>query len=669
MSRIIVSLAFILLLAPTFAFGALKVPGSITAEAEGPNGASVLFRVTVAGGNDGSDGRPADTVTCSPSSGSTFPIGTTTVSCVGSEGSTGSFPVTVIDSTAPELDLPSDITIVTANPSGEVVTFTATAFDIVDGSLAVSCTPPSGTTFPIGTTTVTCTATDSRDNPGSGVFSVTVATSPPPPGNPNIVAEATGPDGARVVFDTGEEEDGDGRPGSGGCSPVPGSTFPLGDTLVTCPSGNFTISVVDTTPPELTLPETIVTVATGPSGAAVTYSATATDLVDGSVAVSCSPPSGSTFALGASTVTCSASDSQNNSVSATFDIEVVPGIAEDITAEATGPDGAVVTFTPGVDGGGQPITCSPASGTTFPLGETEVTCSSGATFTVTVVDTTPPDLSLPADLTIEATGPSGATVSYIATATDLVDGSVTVVCTPPSGSTFALGTTSVACSAADAHANSSNGSFSVTVADTTPPTLTLPSDMTVEATSSAGAIVTFTATAEDLVDGSVAVACTPPSGSTFPIGTTLVTCTADDSNENSALGSFEVDVVDTTPPEITSVTVSPDTIWPPNKKLVAVTVTIAAEDAVDPAPLLQIYAITCDESFGSGDAVITGPLTANLRADRDAHADGRVYTLHVEAIDSFGNRSTATVTVTVPHDQSNGGNTTTTGRRRAVGRG
>jgi len=117
------------------------------------------------------------------------------------------------------------------------------------------------------------------------------------------------------------------------------------------------------------------------------------------------------------------------------------------------------------------------------------------------------------------------------------------------------------------------------------------------------------------------------------------------------------------------VTVSPNSIWPPNNKLVTVTVTVEAEDVADPAPLVRIYDITCDEPIDGADAEITGPLTARLRADRDAQEDGRVYTLYIEAIDASGNRSTATVTVTVPHDQSDGSTVSTTKKRRSVGRG
>ena len=66
-------------------------------------------------------------------------------------------------------------------------------------------------------------------------------------------------------------------------------------------------------------------------------------------------------------------------------------------------------------------------------------------------------------MVVDPTSPAGAAVTYTATANDNVDGSVPVSCTPASGSMFAIGTTTVNCSATDAHGNSATGSFSVTV--------------------------------------------------------------------------------------------------------------------------------------------------------------------------------------------------------------
>jgi hypothetical protein len=74
-----------------------------------------------------------------------------------------------------------------------------------------------------------------------------------------------------------------------------------------------------------------------------------------------------------------------------------------------------------------------------------------------------PALNLPADITVPATSPAGAAVTFSATAVDAVEGSVLVTCVPASGDVFPVGTTTVACSAGDSFANTSTGEFDVTV--------------------------------------------------------------------------------------------------------------------------------------------------------------------------------------------------------------
>lgn len=171
-------------------------------------------------------------------------------------------------------------------------------------------------------------------------------------------------------------------------------------------------------------------------------------------------------------------------------------------------------------------------------------------YNTTPLDTTPPVLSLPTDMTLEATGPSGAVASFSSTANDAVDGPRSVTCAPASGSTFPLGVTTVNCSASDTSGNTANGSFNVTVQDTTAPVLTLPANISTEATGPAGAMVTFSASASDLVNGPLSVTCSPASGSTFAVGTTAVNCSALDTSGNSANGSFNVTVQDTAVPMI-----------------------------------------------------------------------------------------------------------------------
>jgi len=212
-----------------------------------------------------------------------------------------------------------------------------------------------------------------------------------------------------------------------------------------------------------TLPEVIVADATSSSGAFVTFDA-------GGAA--CDHGSGSLFPIGTTTVTCSVSNSFG-STSGTFLVVVnsttggppILTIPEIVVAEGTSASGAAVSF----DTGG--ATCDHASGSQFPMGNTTVSCSmtnsfgtSNGTFTVVVTDTVRPTLNLPANIT---TG--NPVVTYSATATDNIDGTISVSCSPSSGSTFASGTTTVQCAATDSHANTAIGSFTVTVV---PPSLT-----------------------------------------------------------------------------------------------------------------------------------------------------------------------------------------------------
>jgi hypothetical protein len=112
--------------------------------------------------------------------------------------------------------------------------------------------------------------------------------------------------------------------------------------------------------------------------------------------------------------------------------------------------------------------------------------------------------------------------------------------------------------------------------------------------------------------------------------------------------SASVKVVDTKPPVIGNVSATPNVLWPPNHKLVAVNVSVSDSDTCDPNPVCKLTSITANEPITTEDAAITGNLTANLSAQRQGSGTGRIYTLTVQCIDA----ATATTTVSVPHDQS-----------------
>jgi hypothetical protein len=79
------------------------------------------------------------------------------------------------------------------------------------------------------------------------------------------------------------------------------------------------------------------------------------------------------------------------------------------------------------------------------------------------IDRVAPALVVPASVVANATSPSGAAVAFIVTATDALDPSPVVICSPSSGSVFPIGNTNITCTATDRAGNTSSGGFVVTV--------------------------------------------------------------------------------------------------------------------------------------------------------------------------------------------------------------
>ena len=268
--------------------------------------------------------------------------------------------------------------------------------------------------------------------------------------------------------------------------------FPVGASTVNCTatdtSGNtaacsFKVTVKDGEKPTIAQPADIVkNTDPGKPTAVVSFPLPAAQDNCPGVTVACLPASGSTFPLGPTSVTCTATDTANNKISTTFK--------------------------------------------------------------VTVIDNEKPTINCPPDLVKNNdAGLCSAVVNYTVTATDNVPG-VTVACVPASGSVFPVGASTVNCTATDTAGNTAACSFKVTVADGEKPTIAqLPDLVKNTDPGKLTAVVGFPLpAAQDNCPG-VAVACVPRAGSEFPIGVTPVTCTATDSVGNSRSSSFTVTVI------------------------------------------------------------------------------------------------------------------------------
>lgn len=134
----------------------------------------------------------------------------------------------------------------------------------------------------------------------------------------------------------------------------------------------------------------------------------------------------------------------------------------------------------------------------------------------------------------------------------------------------------------------------------------------------------------------------------YPIGTTEVVLTVTDKFGASSTAPATVHVVDTTPPEISNASVTPSVIWPPNKRMVDVTVNY---DVNDCQPVTTSLSISSDEPTAIGQMLVVDPHHLRLVADRLGSGASRTYTITITATDASGNASTRLVTVRVPHDR------------------
>lgn len=574
----------------------------------------------------------------------------------------------------------------TDNSGSEPASWSVEAMDNVEVA-AVTCGAllPTGVSgnvyqftgeFPVGSTSVSCTATDLRGNAAAAAAVVTInvkdVSAPAFGAEPFSLMPAT-PDGTNGWYTsptvTATVNVSDVSDITVGCTDTAGGTTVSGLSIaisgdgvhqVNCTAsdsdGNTagasaSVSIDATAPPAPTFDVPAPTGLLGWHRGPVAFTASAADT--SGVTATCTDNgaalagSGMSFVVagdGTHSISCLVTNGAGLTsavASVTINIDgTAPVIAPvaNMTAEATSASGALVDYavpsaTDAVDAS-VAATCVAAPGSAFPIGSSVVTCTatddagntSAASFTITVGDTTPPSLSVPANITgVEATSAAGAAVTFAASATDAVDTTPSITCSPVSGSTFAIGTTMVTCSATDDAGNTSLlKSFSVTVVDTTAPVFGAAVNVTVEATSAAGATATYVApTATDLLGASVS--CAPASGSLFPLGSTVVTCTATDPAGNSSLRTLTVTVRDTTPPVVGAVS---------NISVEATSAAGAAVSYATPSATDAVGAtVSCAPASGSTFAVGMTTVTCT-------------------AVDAAGNSASTSFTVTVADSQA-----------------
>ena len=541
------------------------------------------------------DNCPGVTFTSTHNSGDTFPLGITTVTYTATDVagniSICTFNVTVSDTELPTItNCPANIAVNTdAGICGAVINWTVPTITDNCAGLVVTSSHTPGSTFAVGTTTVTYTATDASGNVSICSFDVTVTDNLPPvlancPADINV-GNAFNICGSPISWIPPTFTDN--CPGMTiVASHTNGAIFPIGTTAVTYTatdiSGNvtictFNVTITDTQVPQITNCPPSITVSGNPSCSAVVAWTipSAFDNCPGVVLTSTHNP-GDVFTLGTTTVVYTATDAANNTITCSFDVIVTDNSGPVITncptninvSNDAGICGAAVTWTaPTVtDNCSVPtVTSTHNSGDVFPIGTTTViytatdavgnvsTCS----FTITVSDTELPTIAnCPANIVLNNTpGACGAVVTWTApTITDNCPG-VTVTSTHTSGSTFPIGITTVTYTATDAKGNVNVCSFTVTVTDNEAPVLSnCPADITVnQLFNICGAPVLWTPpTFTDNCSAGLVVTTSHLPGTTFPAGTTTVTYTATDASGNITTCSFDITVNDTQAPVITT---------------------------------------------------------------------------------------------------------------------
>jgi hypothetical protein len=609
---------------------------------------------------DGTDNCAGVSQSADSLSGSVFPVGMTSVTVTATDASgntdTCVFTITVIDNEPPVANCPPNITADTDPGECDAVVI----FDLPTGSdncpgVVQSADPMSGSVFLIGVTVVTVTATDASGNTDTCEFNITVNDSEDPVidcPDDILVENDLGECGADVIFDL--------PVGSDNCGIYEvtadydsGDFFPVGSTTVTVTAedsnGNtstctFTITVEDTEAPSVTCPANVFAATElGLCTAEVMFNLPTPIDNCGIQSIVSIPTSGSTFNRGTTIVTVIATDLSGNESSCTFNVTVLdtePPVAvcpTNIVAENDpGECNAIVNFLlpDGLDNcPGVMQIAIPESGSEFPVGMTLVTVTatdaSGNTdtcvFTITVNDTEDPVVICPVDITVDNDpGECGADVNYVMPLGSDNCEIDTVTANFVSGTFFDVGITVVTITAEDIYGNTGTCTFTVLVNDTEDPVVICPDDILVDNDpGECGADVIFVmplGSDNCEIDN---VTTNFDSGAFFPVGSTVVTITAEDINGNTSTCSFTITVNDIEDPVANCPN---DTIVVNDLGLCSAVVNFALPSGSDNCPgVIQIASPASGSLFPVGETIVTVTAT-----DASSNTDTCVFTVTVD---------------------------------------
>ena len=500
---------------------------------------------------------------------SVFPFGTTIVTWSASDNAGNTISseqtVTIVDTTAPQIKSPDDISIEATNAEGNIVDLGLPwVYDII---AVESFTNDAPSIFPIGVTTITWSASDTSGNVATDTQVISISDNTPPEiiAPSDIVIEASNISGMNVVLGEASVSDIIGIDSVTNNAPP---LFTLGNTTViwtatdshgNTATANQIVSIVDTTAPVITAPKDVIIEAQDSESNIVALGvADAQDIV-GVVLIENDAPE--EFSLGDHLITWTATDAAGNFATVTQKVSVIDTTAPIITApvpiqvEAISKHNNIVelgdaTATDFI--GIQSITNDAPE--VFPLGETIVTWTAtdlggletSDTQLVTVVDTTPPKVSTPKIISVEAISETQNIVDFGSIFADDLVGVASVSNDAPEF--FPFGLTTITWVVTDESGNIATSLQQISVEDTTAPTITAPVDIVLEATSSENNPVNLgKAEAIDLVSVN---SITNNAPSSFTLGETIVTWTATDSSGNSATTTQKVTLIDTTAPTI-----------------------------------------------------------------------------------------------------------------------